>query len=150
MNGHNLIFVDCEGYGPAPTLNDETLFEFGAVDYKSKQSFHGQDATKETFEKFGLWLNQFPGRLIFVSDNPAYDWQFINYCFYKFLGRNPFGHSARRISDFYAGMKGNFFDSQSWKKWRVTKHDHNPIHDAPGNIEAFEKILALGNKEQNS
>jgi len=47
-------------------------------------------------------------------------------------------------------MKGNFFDSQSWKKWRVTKHDHNPIHDAPGNIEAFEKILALGNKEQNS
>lgn len=148
MNGSHLIFVDCEGHGPAPTLNDDTLFEFGAVDYKSKQSFHGQSATKETFEKFSRWLNQFPGRLIFVSDNPAYDWQFINYYFHKFLGRNPFGHSARRISDFYAGMKGNFFDSQSWKKWRVTKHDHNPVHDTLGNIEAFEKILTLGkNKE---
>jgi hypothetical protein len=149
MNESNLIFVDCEGHGPAPTLNDETLFEFGAVDYKSKQAFHGQGATKETFEKFNDWLNQLPGRLIFVSDNPAYDWQFINYYFHKFLDRNPFGHSARRISDFYAGMKGNFFDSQSWKKWRITKHDHNPVHDALGNIEAFEKILALGNKEQN-
>jgi hypothetical protein len=79
MNESNLIFVDCEGHGPAPTLNDETLFEFGAVDYKSKQAFHGQGATKETFEKFNDWLNQLPGRLIFVSDNPAYDWQFINY-----------------------------------------------------------------------
>jgi len=144
MNEANLIFVDCEGHGPAPTLNDDTLFEFGAVDYKSRQSFHGQGATKETFEKFNQWLNQFPGRPIFVSDNPAYDWQFINYYFHKYLGRNPFGYSARRISDFYAGMKGDFFDSQSWKKWRITKHDHNPVHDALGNVEAFEKILALG------
>jgi len=27
---YNLIFVDCEGHGPAPTLNNEGLFEFGA------------------------------------------------------------------------------------------------------------------------
>lgn len=142
----NLIFVDCEGHGPAPTFNDETLFEFGSVDYKTKLSFHGHGATKETFENFSQWLNQFPGKLIFVSDNPAYDWQFINFYFQKFLGRNPFGYSARRISDFYAGIKGDFFDSQNWKKWRITKHDHNPVHDVLGNVEAFEKILALGEK----
>ncbi|MEK7536649.1 MAG: exonuclease [Patescibacteria group bacterium] len=140
---NNLIFVDCEGYWPAPTFNDDLLFEFGAIDFKSKQSFHGNGGTKQTFEKFNKWLNQFKGRIIFVSDNPAYDWQFINYYFYKFLGFNPFGHSARRISDFYAGLKGDFFDSQSWKNWRVTPHDHNPVHDALGNIEAFEKILKL-------
>ncbi len=140
---NNLIFVDCEGNGPAPTLNDDSLFEFAAVDYKSKQTFHGHSGTKETFEEFSKWLNQFKGRLIFVSDNPAYDWQFVNFYFHKFLGFNPFGHSARRISDFYAGIKGNFFDSQGWKKWRITKHDHNPVHDAMGNIEAFEKILEM-------
>lgn len=144
MDEHHLIFVDCEGYGPAPTLNDESKFEFGAVDFKSKQSFHGYGATKETFTKFNQWLNQFKGRLIFISDNSAYDWQFINYYFHKFFGFNPFGHSARRISDFYAGMKGDFFDSTGWKKWRVTKHDHNPVHDALGNAEAFIKILAIG------
>lgn len=31
MDECNLIFVDCEGYGPAPTLNDDSKFEFGAV-----------------------------------------------------------------------------------------------------------------------
>jgi hypothetical protein len=144
MNDYNLIFVDCEGHGPTPTLNDDLHFEFGAVDYKSKQSFHGYGGTKETFEKFNQWLNQFQGRLVFVSDNPVYDWQFINFYFHKFLGHNPFGHSARRISDFYAGMRGNFFDSTGWKKWRTTKHDHNPVHDALGNVEAFQKILAMG------
>jgi len=36
----NLIFVDCEGHGPAPTLNDSALFEFGAVAYPSRQTFH--------------------------------------------------------------------------------------------------------------
>lgn len=146
LETNSLIFVDCEGHGPAPTFNDDKLFEFGAVDFKSKQSFHGRGGTKETFEKFNKWLNQFKGRIIFISDNPAYDWQFINYYFHKFLGHNPFGHSARRISDFYAGIKGNFFDSQRWKHWRVTPHDHNPVHDALGNIEAFEKILEINKK----
>ncbi len=140
---YNLIFVDCEGHGPAPMLNDADKFEFGAVDFKSKQSFHGYGAIKETFSNFNIWLKQFKGRLIFVSDNPAYDWQFINYYFHKFLNVNPFGHSARRISDFYAGMNGDFFDSTGWKKWRKTPHDHNPVHDALGNLEAFTKILEM-------
>ncbi len=114
----NLIFVDCEGHGPAPTLNDAVAFEFGAVAYPLKQTFHGTGATKETF-----------------------DWQFINYYFHLFLGRNPFGHSARRIGDFYAGLVGDFTNASSWKKLRVTAHDHNPVNDAMGNLEAFERIL---------
>ena len=97
-----LIFVDVEGHGPAPGLNDSEGFEFGAVEFKSKVTFHGYGGTKETFEKFEKWLNSFKdNRPIFVSDNPAYDWQFVNYYFHKHLGRNPFGHSARRIRDFY-------------------------------------------------
>lgn len=140
----NLIFVDCEGHGPAPKLNDEALFEFGAVAYPSRATFHGVGATKETFSKFADWIFRVcaPGlRPLFVSDNPAYDWQFINYYFHLFLGRNPFGHSARRISDFYAGLVGDFTDTQSWKKFRITPHDHNPVNDAMGNLEAFERLL---------
>ncbi len=57
-------------------------------------------------------------------------------------GKNPFGHSARRIGDFYAGLVGDFTDASSWKKLRVTVHDHNPVHDAMGNLEAFERILS--------
>ena len=137
----NLIFVDCEGWGKAPAeLHDPSEFEFGAVHYPSRASFHGKGATNETFNKFAKWLLQF-GRPVFISDNPAYDWQFINYYFHKFTGDNPFGHSARRISDFYAGLVGDFSNTQSWKKLRITPHDHNPVNDAMGNLEAFERIL---------
>lgn len=144
MNGISLIFVDCEGHGSAPTLNDDNAFEFGAVSYPYRDTFHGIGGTKETFIAFDKWLlEQGEGRSVFVSDNPAYDWQFINYYFHKHLGHNPFGHSARRISDFYAGLVGDWSKTQGWKKLRVTSHDHNPVHDAMGNLEAFDRLLRV-------
>ena len=137
-----LIFVDCEapfGVG-APSVGDMT--EFGAVEYKSRRTFHGTDCSKETFEKFAAWLkavcvNSSP---VFCSDNPCYDFGWINFYFWKHLGYNPFGHSGRRISDYYAGLTGDFRNTQRWKRLRITKHDHHPVNDAMGNAEAFERI----------
>ena len=157
----NLIFIDCEANGKCPSLGK--LTEFGAVAYPSRATFHGiiieghrsaENPTtrvytgkvfdeKEVFEKFEKWLMEMTGgeRPKFVSDNPAYDWQFINYYLHLHLGKNPFGHSARRIGDFYAGLVGDFTNASSWKKLRITVHDHNPVNDAMGNLEAFERIL---------
>ncbi len=91
---------------------------------------------------FEAWLpDRRGGRLIFVSDNPAYDFQWINHAFHTLVGHNPFGHSARSIKDYYAGLVGKFEESQRWKRLRVTPHDHNPVHDALGNVEAFDRIL---------
>jgi hypothetical protein len=39
---------------------------------------------------------------------------------------NPFGHSGRRISDFWAGLNRDWSDAQSWKRLRRTPYDHNP------------------------
>ena len=144
MDMNNFIFVDVEGHGPAPGLNDTELFEFGAVMYPSRETFHGHKAEKNTFEQFDIWIKKVcsPGlRPLFISDNPAYDWQFINYYFHLYLGYNPFGWSARRISDFYAGLMGDFQNTQKWKQLRITEHDHNPVHDALGNVEAFDRLL---------
>jgi hypothetical protein len=80
-------------------------------------------------------------RPLFVSDNPVYDWPPIHYLFLDHIGENPFGHSARRISDFYAGLNNDFWSSTRWKHLRITPHDHNPVHDAQGNAEAFQRIL---------
>lgn len=147
----SLILVDCEGHGPAPGLNDDEGFEFGAVDFDTRHTFHGRGGKKETFESFALWLRDFPPPLVFVSDNPAYDWQFINYYFWKFLNQNPFGHSARRIGDFYAGLKRNWrMPGAEWKKLRRTVHDHHPVHDAMGNAEALESILKMASQERKS
>ena len=161
----SLVFVDCEAYGGCPATG--RLTEFGAVVYPSRQSFHGvvlrskasvtnpaipeplepdsPEAAlrfREVFRNFDRWLAEHStGRPIFVSDNVAFDWQWINDGFWRVLGRNPFGHSGRRISDFYAGLVGDFHETQRWKSLRVTKHDHHPVHDALGNLEAFERLL---------
>jgi hypothetical protein len=74
----------------------------------------------------------------------AFDWQFINYYFHRFLGRNPFGFSGRRIGDLYAGLVKDAYKANDWKKYRVTKHSHNPVDDARGNAEALKKFRELG------
>ena len=140
-----LIVVDCEapfGVG-APSVGD--MREFGAVDVNAlrdgrMETFHGVDCTEDTFRQFREWLD--PRKpVVFVSDNPAYDFQWINFYFWRYFGENPFGHSGRRIADFYAGLMGDFRSTQKWKRLRRTKHDHHPVHDALGNAEALIRIL---------
>jgi len=157
----SLIFVDCEAVGLSPRLGQ--LTEFGAVEYRSKETFHGVivegrpskenpaipelvgvvDPAQElaVFKQFEEWLKKFKGRPIFVSDNNGYDYQWINDGFVKTIGYNPFGHSSRRIGDFAAGLKGSFWLGSDWKRLRITKHDHHPVHDAMGNVEAFERLV---------
>ena len=161
MSGlHTLVFVDCEANGPCPGKG--VLTEFGAVHYESRRQFHGvlYDTTfpadgpaipnisgiiydqVAVFSSFERWLADVsPGKVTFVSDNPAFDWQWINHGFHHTIGRNPFGFSARRISDFYAGLVGDFNNSLAWKRLRVTPHDHNPVNDALGNVEAFARLI---------
>lgn len=163
-----LIVVDCEAYGGSPVTGE--LTEFGAVSMKM-DTFHGiiipkvpvdpknpaiPDRTRVTmnfeqirkaeidvFKEFNEWLGSICGkeRPVFVSDNVAFDWQWINCGFHRVLGDNPFGHSGRRISDFYAGLTKNWSNTQRWKGKRITKHDHNPVHDAMGNVEALRQIF---------
>lgn len=84
---------------------------------------------------------------MFISDNPAFDWQWINWYFHTYLGKNPFGFSARRIGDLYCGMKMDAGLNIEWKKlFRKTKHDHNPVNDAKGNAEALLAMKKMGLK----
>lgn len=163
----NYIFVDVEARGTSPV--NGIMTEFGAVHEKSRDTFHGVlfkgspdpenpaipivgeqvSSDADVARRFVMWLEKVGGseRPVFVSDNPAYDWQWISGMFDKAGMPNPFGHSGRRLSDFYAGLMNNWGDTQDWKRWRVTKHDHNPVNDAMGNVEAFQKLKELA-KEQ--
>ena len=155
-----LIFVDCEAWGGCPATGQ--LTEFGAV--RSEHSFyHGiivpsipnpenpaiplKPRAKPDFirevnvaQGFMEWLNKDKSRPVFVSDNPAFDWQWINDLFHRTMGMNPVGHSARRISDYYAGLTNNWSNTQKWKRLRRTKHTHHPVDDALGNLEAWQRI----------
>lgn len=160
-----LFFVDVEATGMSPASGQMT--EFGAVNYDTLETFHGVLAESEPdpitpakpvitgevydpvpiMQDFDKWVRTTTkGRSIFVSDNPAYDFMWITTYFDSTIGSSPFGHSGRRIGDFFAGMRGDWYASQAWKKWRVTPHDHNPVNDAMGNVEAFKRIMQELNK----
>lgn len=158
------IIVDCEASGPCPTCGD--LIEFAAITESGEtfvsdkfspmfakfdqgaynalkltreehQAYTGSFATEAA--RFSEWLNQFD-RCVFWSDNPAFDWQWINWMFHSNDIRNPFGFSARRIGDLYAGCTKDIRNHTSWKKFRITKHTHDPLDDVRGNLEAFQHI----------
>lgn len=84
------------------------------------------------------------GKPIFISDNNGFDWQYINYYFWKYVGRNPFGWTSRRIGDLWCGMQNDV--RCGWQHLRDTKPTHNPVDDARGNAEALLKMRDMGLK----
>jgi DNA polymerase III epsilon subunit-like protein len=85
------------------------------------------------------------GDPIFISDNPGFDFGFVNYYFHAFVPEgNPFGYSSRRIGDLWAGMTGDASTSSDWKSLAETAHTHNALDDAVGNGEALLKIQGRG------
>lgn len=93
-------------------------------------------------------LTEVPGgqRPVFTAFNAAFDWMFIADYFERFLGRNPFGHSALDIKAFAMGS-GN-------TSWRATSMDvlaaehlggrsltHNALADAKDQAELFRHLL---------
>ena len=134
-------------YGKTRPISERFIPEALAVSGFSHEEHQTFDDPKTVMENFAAWLNaESKGRPVFVSDNVAFDWQFINYYFHRFLGRNPFGFSGRRIGDLYAGLVKDASKATEWKKYRVTKHTHNPVDDARGNAEALKKFRELGLK----
>ncbi|HYG51891.1 MAG TPA: 3'-5' exoribonuclease [Flavobacteriales bacterium] len=135
-------------YGKTKPISTEWIPDALAVSGISRQEHEQFEDPKTVMENFAEWIGQqTKGRAIFISDNPAFDWQWINYYFHYYTGKNPFGFSARRIGDLYCGMKMDAGVNNEWKKlFRTTKHDHNPVNDAKGNAEALLAMKNLGLK----
>lgn len=154
--------VDVEADGPIP--GDYSMISFGAVIVEPglERSFYGQlmpisekfipealavsgftrdetlafDEPIQVMAEFQKWLSMnCKGRYLFVSDNNGFDWQFINWYFHHFLGKNPFGFSSTNLGSLYKGLVKDSF--VNFKHLRKTKHTHHPVDDARGNAEAF-------------
>ncbi len=166
--------VDTETDGPLYGVNSMICFGIVRLDRDLKTTFYGQVAPisnefiAETLAVSGITREQhltFPdpqitmgrmqewiaatnrsGKPTFVSDNPAFDFAWINYYSHRYLKSNPFGHSARRIGDLYAGFMRNSSKASEWKKFRKTMHTHDPVDDAMGNAEALLHMAELGLK----
>ena len=101
-----------------------------------------------SMNSFNDWLKSislnFEQSLKFLSDNVGFDWQFVNYYFWRYVGKNPFGHSGMDISSLYKGMVKDV--NQRFDTLRITQHTHNPVDDALGNAEALVAMQEMGLK----
>ncbi|MGV3660788.1 MAG: exonuclease [Prosthecobacter sp.] len=156
------IMVDIESDGPIP--GDYSMICFGAVVVEEglQRTFYGQlrpisekfipealavsgftreeamafPEPAEVMCSFAAWLASISKeRLMFISDNNGFDWQFINWYFHHFTGKNPFGFSSTNLGSLYKGMMKDTF--VTFKHLRRTKHTHHPVDDAKGNAEAL-------------
>lgn len=132
-------------YGKTKPISDKWNPEALAISGFTREQHLTFDDPKEVFQKFDDWIKQNSiGRPIFITDNPAYDFAWINWYFHYYLGKNPFGFSARRIGDLYCGIVKD--SSAKWKHLRTTIHTHHPVDDAKGNAEALLRMQEMGLK----
>jgi len=104
---------------------------------------------KEAMQRFADWLDEqvFPGqRPIFVAFNAAFDWMFINDYFFRYLGRNPFGHSALDIKSYFMGHAEVTWNQTSMRQVGpryLGKHQlaHNALQDTLDQAEIFRRML---------
>lgn len=135
-------------YGKVKPISNEWIPEALDVSGFSREEHESFNDPEKVMKEFFDWvMENSNGKPIFISDNPAFDWQWINYYFHSYIGKNPFGFSATRIGDLYCGMKMDTGLNSEWKrKLRKTKHDHNPVNDAKGNAEALLCMKGMGLK----
>jgi hypothetical protein len=113
-------------YGKTKPISDLWIPEALAISGFTRAAHEQFDEPLIVMKEFAEWIQKNSvGKPVFISDNPAFDWQWINYYFHEFVGKNPFGFSARRIGDLYCGMKMDSGLNSQWKQlYRKTTHDH--------------------------
>ena len=160
------VMVDVESDGPIP--GDYSMISFGAVviDRRLDKTFSGRlrpiserwipdalavsghsredtlrfDEPNVVMRRFDDWLKEAaPDRPMFISDNNGFDWQFINWYFHHFVGKNPFGFSSTNLGSLYKGLVRD--PRKNFKHLRRTAHTHDPVDDARGNAEAFITLI---------
>ena len=103
----------------------------------------------EAMRAFANWVASVappPARPVFVAFNTPFDWMFINDYFHRYLGENPFGHSALDIKAYYMGQFGTRWEDTSMQRissfFLEERHlTHNALRDARDQAEIFQKIM---------
>lgn len=107
---------------------------------------HGLEPS-QGMREFEAWLKaEAKGKPVFVGFNAAFDWMFVNDYFYRFLGRNPFGHAPIDIKSFYMGVKCVPWEGTSLREVSLQylgdrQFTHHALRDAMDQAEIFEKLL---------
>jgi len=85
-------------------------------------------------------------RPIFVAFNAPFDWMFVNDYFHRYLGRNPFGHTALDMKTYYMGLSScSWYDTSMRNVGRRYLGDrqltHHALSDALDQAKIFKLML---------
>jgi DNA polymerase III epsilon subunit-like protein len=78
---------------------------------------------------------------LFLGFNAPFDWMFVCDYFHRFLGHNPFGHSALDIKSFYMGLSHVEWKGTSMASISTTALRHNALEDACDQAKLFKRIV---------
>jgi ribonuclease T len=103
----------------------------------------------EAMTRFAGWLEEIvpsAKRPVFVAFNAPFDWMFVNDYFHRFLGHNPFGHTALDMKAFYMGLSGSRWSETAMR--HVSTHyaskrtlTHRALQDAQDQAYLFQAML---------
>jgi hypothetical protein len=154
------IMADIESNGPIP--GDYSMTSLGAVivdgkldktfkinikpiskkfDPSRRQFIDEKDAVdaKEAMQKFKEWiLKNSSGTPVFISDNNGFDWMFICWYFWHFLGENPFGYNSQNLNSLNKGLNKNLYAKLDSLRERNLIHD--ALEDAKDNAKIFHEL----------
>ena len=78
---------------------------------------------------------------LFLGFNAPFDWMFVCDYFHRFLGNNPFGHSALDIKSFVMGFNHLEWKATSMRRLTTTALRHNALEDACDQAALFRRIV---------
>ncbi len=103
---------------------------------------------EQAMRAFETWLrselaDQQP---VFVGFNAPFDWMFVCDYFHRYLGRNPFGHSALDVKALYMGHTGVPWPETTMRSVGphyslASRLTHHALTDALDQADLFRKIL---------
>jgi DNA polymerase III epsilon subunit-like protein len=105
-------------------------------------------APREAMQRFAAWLVEVTPsghRPVMVAFNAPFDWMFVCDYFHRFLGWNPFGHTALDIKAYFMGKWNSTWTETSMRLIaqhfpNIQKLSHNALDDAINQASLFCQI----------
>jgi DNA polymerase III alpha subunit (gram-positive type) len=130
---------------------DEAAMKVAMPGKTHAQLYQSGEDPQMVMLRFADWVDDLTRRLggtpTFVAHNAPFDWMFVTWYLYRYVGKNPFGWAALDTRAFFFGL----FDVE-WAKTRLahikerfpTKkmHKHHALEDAIEQGELFAQMLA--------
>lgn len=107
------------------------------------------EAPAAAMQAFAAWVADIAGgqRPVFVALNAPFDWMFVADYLHRYVGRNPFGHSALDVKALYMGVAGVPW-SETTLSGMAARYElrvelpHRALEDAVIQAAVFRRILA--------